>query len=422
MTIEVIGASHKTSTLEVRECLAVSSERLPEALFEMRNACGLEELVVISTCNRVEYYFRSPNGGAAVGHHLASTGGLSSDAVRANIYHLRGAQTVRHLFAVASGLDSMVVGETEVLGQVKTAYDAALAAATTGVVFNSLFQRAIAAAKRVHASTKLSRGHTSVGSVSAALIKRELGSLEGKRVLAIGAGAMAENVLSHVAAAAGSLVVANRTPRRAAALAEKFGGKSVGLEDLDALIGDADVAVTSTSGESFVLSHDMVAGASNRSAPLVILDISVPRNVEPSAGTLPGVRLFNIDDLQELAEESRVLREKEATAAARLIDTEVAAFEEWLSSRQVTPVVTKLTDRVRAAESAEVEKALANIRRGSNPEDEVRKLAERLSNQFLHTPLAALKSAASDDERAERLSAAARELHGIGDNGKQEES
>jgi len=422
--LEVIGANHKTSPLEVRERLAVSSESLPEALKSLKSACDLSELAILSTCNRVEFYFQRPGGGEQLGHHLAAIAGLSREAVRASVYHLKGDNAIRHLFCVAAGLDSMALGETEVLSQCKSAYEAALGAGTTGGVLNPLFQRAFGAAKRVHSVTGVSKGKTSIGSVSLALVTREIGDLTGAVVLVVGAGAMAENALAHITTlGTPKVVIANRSRERSRVLAERFSGETVGLNEVGATLASAQVVITSTSGAKFLLTQEMVAKARKRSAqPLFLLDLSVPRNVEPSVGKLAGVKLFNIDDLKDLADAARTVRKKELDKATVIIDEEVALFNEWMASQQVMPVVRALKEKAARLEEREVAAALKNIEKGASPEAQIRILAKRLTSRLLHDPLCALKGAARSGDEVEALACAARKLHGIGENGQSEES
>ncbi len=418
--IEVIGASHKTAPLELRERLAREAAGGPGGLRRLRDARHLEELAVISTCNRVEFYVRTRPEANHFGHHVAAVACLSREAVSSALYHSAGADAARHLFAVASGLDAMVVGETEILGQCKAAYQAARAAGTAGTMLNALFQRAFTAAKRVHSETGISRGKVSLGSVAASLMRREIGCLPGRRVLVVGAGAMAESVLAGVACEGVAVTVANRTGERGERLAARFNARAADLADLAALLPEADIVITSTSGDSYLVTPGMaLAAAGRRREPLVVLDVSVPRNVDPACASVAGVRLFNIDDLKGAAEANLAVRREKLDKAFGIVDEEVKGFEVWLAEREVVPVVRRLRERAKRTADAELEAALRNVAKGAAAGDEMRKLARRLTNKFLHEPLSALKAAA-DSEDAERLADAARRLHGIRDNGEKQ--
>lgn len=414
--IEVIGANHKTAPLELRERLTGAVPTEGEGLRAARETCGLDELAVLSTCNRIEFYFSRSCDTEHFGHWLSSAAGLSRDAADSALYRFRGAEAARHLFRVTCGLDAMVLGETEVFAQVKSAYEAARKAGTTGSALNPLFQRAFAAAKRVHSTTDLCKGSVSVGSVAARLIKREAGGLSGRLVVVIGAGAMAENLLANVAGLGSPrVVVVNRSSARGAALARRFGGRTAGLGEIGPLLASADVVIASTSGRSYLVTAESLRARSG-SRPLVILDASVPRNVDPRVADKKGVRLFNIDDLKALSGAAAASRRGKAVKADAVVDEEVEAYRSWLAARQVLPVVEGLKSKASRIAEAEVEAAVKSVRSGASAESQLHKLAQRLTNRLLHDPLSALKAAA-DGEEAERLSEAARVLHGLPENG-----
>ena len=289
MSFQVAGVNHRTASLELREKLAVPADDLPASIKRLRRECALESLVVLSTCNRLEFYFRGEVD--SVISHLAAVGGFPAREAHNVIYSHKGAAAAEHLFSVTAGLDSMILGETEVLAQCKWAYETALEAGTTGPVLNAAFQQAFLAAKRVHSETPISRGHTSVGSVGTALVRKVFADLTARTVLVIGAGTMACNTLENLAALKPSeIVVANRSVKKGRALAAKFSGRAARLSSVPALLKTADVVVASASSPRHIITRTLLGEATHgRDEPLVILDIAVPRNVEPCAGELPGV-------------------------------------------------------------------------------------------------------------------------------------
>ncbi|MCD6406104.1 MAG: glutamyl-tRNA reductase [Planctomycetes bacterium] len=417
MTLEVAGADHRSVPLEVREKVAVPGEILTARLRDMRRCGRLTELVIISTCNRVEFYYRGSR--EALFDYVASTCGISVAEAEGLLYHYSGAEAAAHLFAVAAGLESMVLGETEVLSQCKAAYEEALAAGTTGPVTNAAFQRAFAAAKRVHSETAISRGRTSIGSIAATLAREEFGMLSDRTVLVIGAGTMARNTLQNLARLApGRIVVANRSVKKAALLARSFGGRAARLSSLPRLAVQADVIVAAAARASYILTAKALVRSQKerKGAPCLILDIAVPRNVEPSAQKVKGVSLFNIDSLRELAHRNASARKRARGKAHRIIEAQAKDFEEHLAQRALAPVISALEEKARALAAGEVRRALRRIASGVSPGEEISILADRLVGKLLHAPVSALKESLAKGD-TEALCEAAKRLHGLGNNG-----
>jgi len=418
MILQVAGANHRTASLELRERLAACAGDLPAGLKRLRRECALEEVAVVSTCNRLEFYF--VGDASRVMALMAQSGGFPPREAHNVIYHHEGEAAAEHLFAVAAGLDSMIVGETEILAQCKSAYEEALKEGVTGAILNAAFQQAFVAAKRVHSETAVSRGHASVGSVGAALAREFFGGLEGRSVLVIGAGTMACNTLENLARLGPSqIVVANRSVKKGRMLGARFSGRAARLSSVPQLLKTADVLVTSASSRRYLVTAEVLRRAvANRSKPLLILDIAVPRNVEPASGELAHVRLYNIDSLQEMAEKNVRGRKKACSHARRIVREEAARFEKHLGERAAAPLIAQLKRKAGRIAAGEVRNALKRLESGAAPADEIERIAHSITNKFLHAPITALKAAAVNGG-VQRLAEAARKLHGLKDDAEQ---
>lgn len=331
----VVGVSHKTATVAARERFAVPASRLPEALDRLRAATDCTEGVILSTCNRVEVYVATRRGGEAsapavpIKRFLADFHAQAVSGLDRLCYTHARQEGVRHLFRVAAGLESMVLGEGEVLRQVREAYETARAAGATSGYFNRLFQRAVHIGKRVRTETGIARGAVSVGSVAVELARRIFTDLRQKRVLLLGAGKMGEVTARHLAdRGAPSLVVTNRAWERGAALAGRIGGAAVPFERRWEAMAEADIVITSTASPVWVITRPAVQRLmrQRRGRPLFLIDIAVPRNIEPSVHTLENVYLYDIDDLQAVVATNLATRHGELERARRLVDDEAAAF------------------------------------------------------------------------------------------------
>jgi glutamyl-tRNA reductase len=333
MKIIATGLSYKTAPVEVRERVAVPAGRLPCVGCRLKVAAGLTEAVVVSTCNRVEVY-----GVAETGRWRPEV--LFADPAAAEtLYHHEDADAVRHLLSVTSGMDSMVVGETEINGQIKQAYQAAQQAKLTGRVTNRLFQKAFETAKDIRTRTSIGRGAASVGSVAVELAEKVFGGdLSQQTVLIVGAGKMGEACVRHLLKkGAAQVIVANRSLEKAAALAKEFGGRAVALDELVAAVAEADIVVSSTGSPQTVLDRSQVAAAMSgrRSRPLVLIDIAVPRDIGRDVASLPNVFLHDIDDLQAIVRENLRHREQELSLCRELLETHTAEVLARLTPRRV---------------------------------------------------------------------------------------
>lgn len=395
MHLVLIGLNHRTAPLELRERVSFTGDEVGPALGDLRRLIG--EAVLLSTCNRAEVYCVAPNPHEAwerVLGFLEGRGGLPAQELRRHAYQKADAEVVRHLFRVAGGLDSMLLGESEVLGQVRRSMSAAAAAGSLGLALSRLFHGAIRAGRRVREETEVGRRALSVSTAGVQLASRVLGDLRGRRAALIGAGEAGRLVAKALRiVGVADLAIANRSPARAQALARNLGGRVVALEDLPALLEGADVIISATDAPEYVISREAVAQAvALRHRPLFIFDLAVPRDVDPQVGELEGVRLFNIDHLSAIAEENLARRRQEAAKAEAIVEQEVARFLRWWDSREALPIVRQLHRRAEETRRRELERALRRL--GDLPPQERRVLeamTRSIVKRLLHDPTLALK-------------------------------
>jgi glutamyl-tRNA reductase len=342
MRIVCLGLNHQTAPIALRERLAVPGHRLAEHLAGLRRLAGIDEAVLLSTCNRVEFYLAGGDPAIAAaslrGHLATSLDPAGGD--HGHFYLHSGPAAMRHLFGVAAGLDSMVLGETEIFGQVKKAYAAAYAAGTTGPLLNRAFQRGFAVAKRIRAHTHIQRGATSVGSVAVELAERIFGELADCQVMLLGAGEMSRlTARSLLARGARSIFVSNRSFDRAAELAAEMGGEALRFDDWPSKVAEVDIVIASTAAPHFVVGRPQVEAARRlrRGRPLFMIDIAVPRNIDPRVNELDDVYLYDIDALQDQAAEARRQREQQITACDAIITEELARELDWCRRRDSNP-------------------------------------------------------------------------------------
>ena len=406
----VVGVNHRTVPLELLERLAVTADRLPKALHDLVSRDGVAEAVLLSTCNRTEIYVQAEKFHGAVAdvrNFLCELAFLAPEELSDHLYTFHDAAAVAHLFSVAAGLDSAVLGESEILGQVKSAWEVAAAERAAGSALHLLFRHAVEVGKRVRTETGIGRSSVSVSSAAVALASERLDGLQGRRVLVLGAGDMGEGMLvSLVAAGVQDVRVANRTAARATALADRVGGRAIPISELGAALAEVDVLLTSTGASDFLVdAASLEARAGER--PLLIVDVAVPRDVDPSAGELPGVTLLDMDDLRAFADVGLAERRREIGKVRDLIDEEVARFRDVATGREVAPLVAALRARVEELRVAEVERASKGM---SADERAALDTATRsLVAKLLHEPTVRLKDEAGT-ARGERLAEAIREL------------
>jgi glutamyl-tRNA reductase len=414
-----LGASHKTAPLDLRERLALPEGRARRVLEELTDQQAIHEAVALFTCNRTEIHLVAADAVEAESAALAilsRQAGIRPTELLGSIYSLRGLDAVRHLFSVAAGLDSMIVGEAEIQGQVKRAYELALVAGVTGPVSNRLFRDALAAGKRARAETEIGRSQASISSVAVALAAEFLGDLASRRVLVIGAGENAELAARSLRErGVRTVFVANRRYDRALGLAQRFGGEAVSFEDLPAELERADIVVSSTGAPHQILGREELelVAARRPGRPLVLIDLAVPRDIDPTVGDCPGVALYDMDDLQQAVARNLSGREAEAERAASLIDEELERFERWLRSLDVVPTISALRERADQV----VEQVLRENEsrwESLSPADRERlaAMAQALVNRLLHEPTLRLKGAAGE-ESSYRYVHALRELFAL---------
>ncbi|HEX8051826.1 MAG TPA: glutamyl-tRNA reductase [Thermoleophilaceae bacterium] len=402
--ILAIGASHKTAPLALRERLALPEGRAAHVLSEIVSHPEIREAVAISTCNRTELYMVVGDPveaeSAALGCVSRQVGMRPTELV-GSLYSHRDGEAVRHLFEVAAGLDSMVVGEAEVLGQVKRAYELALVEGATGPISNRLFRDAIATGKRVRTETALGRAHDSVSSVAVDLARSLLGDLAARSVLMIGAGETAELTAKALhQRGADTIFVANRRHDRAIGLAQRFGGSAVRFEDLPARLLDTDIVVSSTASPHQIVGADELVEVMGQreGRPLLIIDIAVPRDIDASVRDVPGVTLYDMDDLQREAARNLSVQSAEATRARALVEDEAARFERWSASLDVVPTIAALRERgeeIVAQVLRENESRWVGL--GEEDRARVELMARAVVSRLLHEPTLRLKAAEGDE-------------------------
>jgi glutamyl-tRNA reductase len=393
MRLALVGTSHKLASIEVRERVALDGASASALAAEL--AAAGREAVVLSTCNRTELYLVGEDGSEAQRAATAALARIAEGDLDSHLYRLTDEAAALHLFRVAAGLDSMVPGEGEILGQVRAAYEAG----STGPVLDRLFRSAIHAGRKARVETAIGESPSSVSAAAAALAQQVFGELEGRRVLIVGAGEVGEqtarNLLSRDATIA---FVANRKLERAEALARALGAEAQPLEDVADRLGEVDVVVSSTSAAGFVLTRAQVEEGvrGRKGAPLFVIDLAVPRDVDPAVGQVDGCFLYDIDDLEAVVAETLAGRRREAERAETIVAAEAARFREWQASLDVVPAIASLREHAEAIRTAELAKAEGRL--GGLSESErrtVESLTSQIVNKLLHAPIVRAKEAAA---------------------------
>ncbi|MBS1880824.1 MAG: glutamyl-tRNA reductase [Actinobacteria bacterium] len=414
-----LGVSHKTAPLELRERLSLTEGRAASALRELTAAAGIHEAAAISTCNRTEFYLIVSD---PVEAESTALGVLSRQAeirpteLLGHLYSHRSAEAARHLFRVTAGLDSMILGEAEIQGQVKRAYELALVEGATGPILNRLFRGALTAGGRVREETAVSEKGVSIPSVAVELARRALGDLEQRRVLVVGAGETAELVAKAlVARGVRTVFVANRHYDRAIGLAQRFDGVAVRFDELPGQLEAADIVVSATNSPHHIIEREGLGQvmAARDGRPLIAIDIAVPRDIEPECRTIAGVSVYDIDDVQAIVERNTSGREAEARGAERIIEAELDRFQRWLASLEVVPTIAALRERgeeVVRRVLAENENRWEDL--GEADRERVELMARAVASRLLHEPTLRMRRAAGSEDAYEYLSAL-RELFGL---------
>ncbi len=400
----VLGLNHTTAPLDLRERLVFTPPQRKEALTELRRQFEQCEAVLLSTCNRVELYVARQTHGhpkqSELAEFLAASRGVKLEEFQSSLYEKSERDVVKHLFSVASSLDSMVLGETQILGQVREAYDAACEAGTAGPMLHPLFQRAAAVAKQVMTQTTLGEGRTSVATVAVDYARRIFDVFSDKTVLSIGAGKMARLMLSNMAALKPrKLLVCNRDRAKAEALAREFGGSAVAMEDLADHLAASDIVVSGTGSSEPIITRALFETVMRRRRyrPVFLIDIAVPRDVAGDVAKVENVYLYNMDDLQQAVMATRSRRGAAAEAAGEIVEREVREFVAWNRARMMGPLIDQLYQKSHAVAQEELGRIVGKLS-ALSPEDQrqLEELTRRIVNKLLHDPVQALRESDAD--------------------------
>jgi glutamyl-tRNA reductase len=417
MTLSLIGVNYKTAPISVREQIAISREELPETTRALAATPGVTECMIVSTCNRVELLAAIETENVDLTGFLHRHFGLDPALLEPHIYERRDKDAVRHLFRVASSLDSMVVGEPQILGQVKEAFNVARASGTVAGQLEHLLQSAFAAAKKVRTETEIGSSSVSIASVAVDLAKKIFGSLQGRTVFLVGAGKMSELAARHlVQQGAGAILVSNRTQERARLMAEEFEGRVIPFEKLYEAASEADIVISSTGAPHpiFRPEHGQAFMHRRRNRPMFFIDIAVPRDVDPAMGKLEGIFVYDIDDLQQVVSSHIADRRTEADRAEAIVQLEVDKFESRLQTLDVVPTIVSLQEHLETVRQAEIDRVRGRLGTLS-PEQElaVEALSRGIINKIMHTPITTLKSAARESSEATTVVDLVRKLFGL---------
>ncbi|MGI6226564.1 MAG: glutamyl-tRNA reductase [Peptococcales bacterium] len=404
MFIILLGLNHKTAPVEIREKLAMSKPQLKAKASQLQNLPGIKGSVVLSTCNRTEFYIATKDvnlGRNSLINFVAEYGHCSVEILEKYTYIKECQDAVHHLFRVSAGLDSMILGETQILGQVQDAYNYALEFKLSNNVLNTLFQKAITLGKRVRTETLIDRQAVSISSAAVELAKQIFGELNICSVLILGAGETSELTARHlVANGVSTVIVANRTFDRAKILAQEFGGKAIRLDDFTKHLFEADIVISCTAAPKYIVQADDLAPhlKDRQNKPILFIDIAVPRDINPDVCTLNNVSLYDVDDLQNVVEKNIKDRKKEALKAELIINQELEKFFQWLDTLVVIPTITALKKQGEYIKTKELERALRRLSHLSEKEKRVvSSLANTIINQLLHAPITNLKKQAHKD-------------------------
>jgi len=405
MLVFAVGVNHRTAPVEVREKLSFSEHSLEEWLKRLNSYRAIEGCVIISTCNRTEIYAATrefDDGLGAIWDFLSAKSGVDISEIKNCTYVHSLYDAIRHLFRVASGLDSMVLGETQILGQVKSAYQAACNYQSTNKVLNTLFQQALTVGKRVRTETGIDKNSVSISYAAVELARQNFGDLRGRSVLVIGAGKMSELTALHlVSNGVSGIIVSNRSHEKAERMAQKFGGRAVRFDQLSGCMTGADIVISCTSASHYVVRRKevlelMKIRGGNR---IMMIDIAVPRDIEPSVADIEGVTLYDVDDLKNVVDQNLSERKKAAVEAESIIEEDLDEFMKWLGTQFVVPTIAslkKLGDEIKQKELARALNRLGDI----SPHDRkvVSSLANSIVNQLLHIPVTKIKEYALSPE------------------------
>jgi glutamyl-tRNA reductase len=412
MHVLSIGLNHTTAPIEVRERAAVAAEHLDDALLDISKRTGIEEATILSTCNRTEVYCQLPESNIeVVSDWLCDFHDLRKDEVAPFLYAFPGQAAVKHAFRVAAGLDSMVIGEPQILGQMKTAFAKAHKNGNTGKVLNRLFQHTFSVAKEIRTSTTIGSHAVSVAYAAVSLAKQIFSDISEQTVLLIGAGETIELSCRHLyAQGVRKIIVANRTVARAEGLAKEFGAEVISLHELPTRLADADLVFSSTASTLPILGKGAFESAlkARKNKPVLVVDLAIPRDVEKEVGDLSNMYLYTVDDLKQVVTENLESRKNAAVEAEKIVDEHTLQFMHWFKNLQSIPTIRQLRDRTSSITEHELSSAKKRLRAGEDPSMVLEHFAYALSQKFMHHPTESLRQ-----KHDEALLCATRELFGL---------
>ncbi len=408
MALLSLGINHLTAPVDIREKVAFAPEQMSRALHELQDIPAINESVIVSTCNRTEIYCdASSDCSEVITHWLTSHHGINDEGLSPYIYLHSDQEVARHLFRVASGLDSMVLGEPQILGQLKDSYDQARGGNTINSILDRLFQHSFSVAKRVRTDTEIGSNPVSVAFAAVNLSKQIFGDLNQLHALLIGAGETIELVSRHLKSQQiGSMTIANRSIDRARLLADQIGADAVQINAVPEQLARADIVISSTASQLPILGKGATESAlkQRKHRPIFMVDLAVPRDIEPEVGDLQDIYLYTVDDLKSVVDGNLRGRELAAEAAQEIINLEVTAFNRWLRIHQSADQIRQLRDGAELIKQQALEKALAQIKNDSDPEQAIIRLANEITNKLMHKPTIEMRKALqSEDEERVRL-------------------
>lgn len=402
MTISALGINHKTASVDLREQVAFSAEQLDAALQAVHHLQGVEEAVIVSTCNRTELYCRGEVAGDLLLGWLTGFHKLAPNTLKNHHYHFQGEQAITHLMSVASGLDSLVLGEPQILGQVKQAYQAAKRQASVGGILERLFQQTFRVAKNVRNETSVGQNAVSVAYAAVSMARHIFADLHTSKVLVIGAGDTSELVAQHLKQqGVNEILVANRTLQRASEMAERVGATAHSLSELSELLPQADIVVSSTASTLPIVGKGSIEKAlkKRRHRPMLLIDLAVPRDIEEQVNELDDAYLYTVDDLQSIISENIRNREQAAAEAQVIIQQQTKEFSDWLKSLNSVELVREYRTHTKTLADEQLKKALAQIEQGKDPAEVLQRFSHRLVQQLTHKPTSLLKSAGENNDQ-----------------------
>lgn len=407
--IVLIGINHKTAPVEVRECIAFTEEESVSALRALSGNPFIKEVLIFSTCNRVEVLVVAANKAEAIDatkDYIAEANKIPRAEFEDSLYIHEGDEAVRHIFRVASSLDSMVVGEPQILGQVKDAYRTATEVKASGVILNRLLHRTFFVAKRIRTETGIGDHAVSISYAAVELGRKIFGSLENKNVLLVGAGEMAELAVEHlIRNKAGQIYVANRTFENGVELARQFNGQPIRFEEITDSLERVDILISSTGSPDYVITRDQVKGVirKRRNRPLFFIDIAVPRDIDPQVNRLSNSYVYDIDDLQGVIDDNIEDRRREAVKGERIVDEAVIHFREWYAGLEVVPTIVALRNKLESIAETEIKKTLQSNKVPEVSSGAIEKMAAALINKIMHDPTMFLKKDTMPGDKSKHI-------------------